>query len=616
MDESHLHDPGLRSRLRAQLPLLAILLLAAALRFTGLGWDLRHPVHIDEQLFVDGVAAMLSEGDLDPGYYEYPGVPFFVLLPVLVAADSPPFGPVAYLAARGLIAAAGVASVGLLALLGGRLVGRSAGLAAALWLAVSPCDVHTAHMFRPDVLLQVGALLSFLAFARLGSRLRPDLLAGAALGLSVATKFTGAFLVPAYLLARWRAPGPRLRALGLGLLCAGLVFVLLTPYLVWRYPVFLSGIDTQVTHHYDADGADSAPQGSTLAYYLERAWWTLGPAGAILAVVGLAGVRRRPGLAPLVLHAVTTLAVMSTADLSFQRHLVPILPGLHLIAASALERLQGRRSRLRWLLVGLVALVPLARSTAYVMEVSRPSTRDRAADWITQHQPHGTRVLTLLPLGLDRSRYEVVWELHETREWRLVAPEVDLIVAYQGAAIPAGLEVATTIPSHGRANGVPVVVWTVPDWARHRYRPVGRDRLSLATNAAPDQLSAAIDGDPATYWSVERRTQRPVHLGATFEEPVRVGRLVLELGSHPRWYRPELRVEVSTQPGQWRKAFSVNARPETPLQVWGDGHSQVLLLEPQPVLGVRLVHEGWRAWGFSELRVDELIGGHNTDCYD
>ncbi len=600
---------GRGRRLSSRLPLAAILLLAALFRFTGLGWDLRHPVHIDEQLFVDGVAAMLSERSLDPGYYEYPGVPFLVLLPVLSGMKGPPFGPEAYLAARGLIAVAGVLAVFLLAWLGTRLVGRFAGLAAALWLAVSPCDVHTAHMFRPDVLLQVGALVSFLAFARLGSRIRDDLGAGAALGLAFATKFTGVFLGPAYLLARWRAPGRRLRGLAVGVAAAGITFLLLTPYLVVKVPAFVSGIDTQVTHHFDMEGASPAPGCSpALVYYLERCWWNLGPPGAVLAVLGLFGVRRRyPSLAPLAVHAFTTLAVMSTADLRFQRHLVPILPGLWLLAASVLERLQGRWCRGRWLLVAVVALVPLFRSAAYVHDVYRPSTRDRAADWIARHEPHGTRILTLLPLGLDRSRFEVTWEVHDQRERRLIAPEMDLIVTYQAEpTVMPGLERAATIPAFGPANGVPVVVWRVPDRLRLPYRPVPPDRMTLVASAASAAAAAVTDHDPATFWSVKRRTKRPVRFGATFESPLRIGRLVLDLGSRPRWYRPELQVEVSTEPGEWHRVPSANARPKAPLQVWGDGYSQILLIEPADVWGVRLVYGGWRAWGFPELRLDQL----------
>jgi len=92
--------------------LLAILLLAAALRAVGLGWGLRHPPHPDESVFLDNVALMLRSGDLDHRYYQYPGLFFYMLYPLVwllpSGGDAP--GPAAYQAARALVAAFGVAA--------------------------------------------------------------------------------------------------------------------------------------------------------------------------------------------------------------------------------------------------------------------------------------------------------------------------------------------------------------------------------------------------------------------------------------------------------------------------------------------------------------------------
>jgi hypothetical protein len=238
--------------------------------------------------------------------------------------------------------------------------------------------------------------------------------------------------------------------------------------------------------------------------------------------------------------------------------------------------------------------------------VARPSTRDRVADWIARYEPHGTRILTLLPLGLDRSRFEVTWEVHDQRERRLIAPEMDLIVSYQAAPpLLPGLERAATIAALGPANGVPLTLWRVPDRLRPPYREVSPDQMTLVASAGLASVDAAKDRDPATFWSVKRRTPRPVRFGATFTSPLRIGRLVLDLGSRPRWYRSELQVEVATEPGEWHRVPSANARPEAPLQVWGDGYSQILLIEPAEVWGVRLVYQGRHAWGFSELHLEK-----------
>ena len=73
--------------------LLGILLLAAALRFAGLGWGLRHPPHPDESVFVDNVAEMIDRGDLDHRYYQYPGLLFYMLYPLVYVLPHDPPGP-------------------------------------------------------------------------------------------------------------------------------------------------------------------------------------------------------------------------------------------------------------------------------------------------------------------------------------------------------------------------------------------------------------------------------------------------------------------------------------------------------------------------------------------
>ena len=200
---------------RARVLLVAILVLAAALRFTGLGWGLRHLPDLDERWFVEAIGRMLAARDLDHRFYEYPGLFFYLLAPVLAFLHPPHFGADAYLAARAVVAVFGVVAVALTYVLGARFVGHGGGLAAALLVAVSPVEVFTAHMVRPDVALEVFVLLAFLAFLRLGPDSRGDVLSGVALGAATALKYTGVLLVPSYLAQRLTAPGFRLSRLAL-----------------------------------------------------------------------------------------------------------------------------------------------------------------------------------------------------------------------------------------------------------------------------------------------------------------------------------------------------------------------------------------------------------------
>jgi len=120
-----------RGRASRFLPLTALLVivgLAAHLRYSGLAWGARHPMHTDEQVYVANVVSMLDAGDFDHRFYTYPALFYYLL-----AAGIAPLGPDgwhtsdAYVAARGVVATFGVLNVALLAFVVGRLLGEEAG---------------------------------------------------------------------------------------------------------------------------------------------------------------------------------------------------------------------------------------------------------------------------------------------------------------------------------------------------------------------------------------------------------------------------------------------------------------------------------------------------------
>ena len=272
---------------RARVLLGSILILAAALRFTGLGWGLRHRPDLDERWFVESVGRMLAARDLDHRFYEYPGLFIYFLAPVLAFFRPPDFGAGAYLAARVVVALFGVTSVGLTYLLAARLAGRGAGLAAALFVAVSPVEVFTAHMVRPDVALEAFVLLAFLAFLRLGSDWREDLLSGIALGVATAVKFTGVLLAPSYVAQRLGAPGFRVSRLALAAGASLVAFALCSPFTFLHFGVAVRGAHIQVFHHYEVRGR--GPE-----HYLDMAWTyglglmkSFGPLGLALVAAGV-----------------------------------------------------------------------------------------------------------------------------------------------------------------------------------------------------------------------------------------------------------------------------------------------------------------------------------------
>jgi hypothetical protein len=592
----------------ARAALLAILVLAAGLRFTGLSWGLRHRPHWDERVFVENAARMADKRELDHRFYEYPGLFFDLLAPLLALAGAGQPDARAYLVARALVAAFGTASVLMAFLLARRLMDEATGLVAALFLAVSPIDVWTAHMVRPDVPLQTLVLAAFLAFATLGTRLRGDVLSGLAIGAASAVKFTGLLLVPSYLAARALARGPKVRnalvagVLGLALLIAA------TPYAVMRARAFLGGLLTQWSFHFGAGGFTDLA--GYAAYYLRAIVTTLGPLGAGLLIIG-AGLALRDWRSwlPLLLHPAVTLAVHSTAEVRYDRFLVPTTGVLCLLAARPLARPLALRPRAAWAVALVAALVPFLRSAGYVREVARPSTWDRALDWAIAKAPPGGRILVSDPdVGLEHGRFEALPATGAPARDRLLARNADLVL-WAGAA--PGLESATpdfVAEPRGAHSGPRVLGYLVPENLRPAYAAVPIDTVRLSASEAPEEVERTRDGDLTTFWSTSG-AQRP---GQWFQvdlpSPEPLGRVTLLLGFHPLRRARDLHVMVSDDGREWRQIASAPGRAPVEEQDGGRGFEEVLLLEPVRARSLRLlqVGAGERRWGFAEIRLDAL----------
>lgn len=593
---------------RRLLVLVPLLILAALLRFTALDWGLRHVPHADERPFVESVARMLAERDLDHRFYEYPGLFLYVLMPVQAMAGE--HGHAAYHAARGVVAFFGLTSVALVAWLGFRLGGAALGLFAAALLAVSPLEIVTGHMLRPDIVLETFALLAFLTFRGVGPEARGDLRAGAALGAAGSIKFTGALLLPSYLLTRLLAPGPRLR----GVLRAGTVAaalgVLFTPYAVLHFGEFVRGANYQMAVHYKGQ----APSATYLdhAVTLVRAMGEgVGVVGAALALAGLALAlqrERRSTWLPLLAYPVTIVLVMSTADLIYVRHVIPGLFVVALLAALPIEALAQRRPWLAALVACAALAAPLRSSWNYVGNISGTLPRDRVLDWAEAHLPPGSTVLDARPelgLGFDRTRLEVI-AADERRGPldRLLAENVDAIVTGPGLAKRWG-PVVTLFPA-GDESATLHVKAVVPE-RRARYAPLSLAGARLSASHAADRLALLHDGRLETVWTPGVSQARGQWLQVEFDAPTPLARLELVLGPARTHYAGDLRVWVSQDGREWRRTRDASLRGPVERQpATVRPASQWLIIEAQAVRGVRLeIGAPWREpWDVAELRLD------------
>ncbi len=598
-------------------------MVAAALRGTGLGWGLRHPPHFDERVFVENARQMAERGDLDHRYYEYPGLFFHLLRPVLALGEGGETSAQHYRLARGMVAAFGVLGCAVTYLLGRALAGPVVGLVGALLVAVSPVAVHTAHMVRPDVVLQVFVTAALVALVHLGPRLRHDALAGGLVGMSVAVKFSGAFLLPAYLLRRALAPGPRLRGALLAGAVGAVVFVAATPYALVNAREFVAGVETQVGYHYEEGEGGSAP-GFGLAAAYALVWLrALGAPAAVLALAGLAlALRDDPRRwLPLLALPLVTLAVMATQRFLFWRHLLPSLAVPALLSALAIEALAAaaaRRARLpppalTTALAVLVAAVPLARSLEYVRDIARPGTKDLALDWARSHVPDGARVLSSVErLGLDPRRLEVTEVARLGPHDGPLVLEMDFVFATgaDDAHALAGLVERGHFVPESAVAGPTLRVLTPPAAARPAYRllPLASDQLRASENS--NERAHASDGDPATLWRTEDPQRPGDWLAAELRESARLARIELLLGPHVRFAARELQVAVSADGIAWTDVRSRPARPPVAGQRPEQGPlSQVLVLTP-PVatrfVRVGLRRSGAHRWGVAELRLFAL----------
>ena len=169
-----------------------------------------------------------------------------------------------YIAGRTLSAVFGLLTIWLVYLLGRRTYGGTAGIFAALLLAVTPSHiVYSAYMVKnvPETFWAALSLYFLWKAAESGGG-RDFFLGGACAGLATATRFSSAPLlamIPAALLLRpagERSPGKALGAAGAALL----FFLVTSPYTILDYPSFMKGIELIKTAASGARHADGPLQ--------------------------------------------------------------------------------------------------------------------------------------------------------------------------------------------------------------------------------------------------------------------------------------------------------------------------------------------------------------------
>ncbi|MEW6745810.1 MAG: glycosyltransferase family 39 protein [Planctomycetota bacterium] len=430
-------------------PLLLVLVTAAGLRLLGITFGLEaglppdSSLHMDEPFVLKPALRMVETGDLNPHWFRYPSLLMYVEAALVVGLRS--LGSDAFLlAGRLFVAGAGVLTVLVVFLLGSRLHGRHAALAGALFLAVGLLHVRNSHYLTTDVPATAAAMLSvWLAVLGLEERRARLLVVAFALaGVAASFKYTAAacWLVPAGGVALLPVSWKR-RALYLisGGLVAALLFFLGTPYALFDRAHFIEGLKLERYHYMGGQIGFDEPWGwLAQAEYLFRVG--LSPPICVLAGAGLVLLCHRPRLVHAVyVFPLVCFAIVGSVRTTFARNVLPVVPFLCMAAGLAFDRLTRR-----WKLALRIAFVVAAASLALVTSVrwglgAADSTRVRAARWMEQNLPAGSRVaVESFGPALGRSRSDILelWTLAEKPLSWYGEEGIDYIVASSGAWAP------------------------------------------------------------------------------------------------------------------------------------------------------------------------------------
>jgi hypothetical protein len=463
--------------------------------------DVEHYIGPDEGEVVENVLEMVKRGDFDHRHPGYPGLHFYlqripVELRLLIDRRSVAEIPRAefYLGARRMTLAAGVATAAVVFACGVRFLSPwGAGLAAAM-TALSPLAFRESAVINPDLMLGLFVALALLAALRLQQSPTPRqyLLAGIAVGLATAVKYTGAFTVVPYGMASLLASeSKRSRAWTLaGLAAAFAAFAVCSPYTFVNLFESARGLERHFGY-YRASHMNAALQ--VLRSLATRG---VGLVGALLAVFGAAAAlwTREPRRLVLLGYPAVYLLVFALFDRAYPRHALPLLPAAALLTAFGLDRIGGRA---RWALALVVLAGPTLGSLDLWKRAGRPSPADRALAWALSAIPEGSRVLQdQWTPRLDPERFRV----HRLRvEEQVFAGNFDWVF-YSG--YPPGIDVSRLrevrrFPTDD-ALGAAISVHQVPERA-----------VLMGTTLPPGSVSIEIGAGELSYFGEGFDPPRP-----------------------------------------------------------------------------------------------------------
>jgi 4-amino-4-deoxy-L-arabinose transferase-like glycosyltransferase len=404
----------------------SIAMVGLGLRIWAVGWGLPYVDHPDEPALVNVALSMMRSGDLNPHFFLYPSLYFYLLLAIFtmhyrwgaatglytgldqmrITTDLYTTIPGFFVWGRMPAIVLGTATILGVFVLGKRSWNRHAGLLAAVFLATLPFHMRHSQYVTTDVGSAWFVLLAYLsATAMLQTGCwRAYLFAGLWAGLAASTKYNAGVIVLPIVVAHglyWRR---RMFAQVSRLIAAGTVtllsFLAGTPYAILAWPEFRDGIVKQMSHYGAGTHGDYLGAWNVVGY-LDFFWNDgLRPAALLALLPGLLLLLRHWRLGLLWLSfAVPYLLIFLAQPGHFMRNLMPLvvlcaLP-VGVGGAATIEWLARSLPRYRPLVVAAVLLLlyalPAKSAVEFTTFQARTNSKVAAADFV-HTLPRGQRI--------------------------------------------------------------------------------------------------------------------------------------------------------------------------------------------------------------------------------
>ena len=323
-----------------------------------------------------------------------------------------------YLMGRATAALCGVLTVTMLYQVGRKAYSKSAGLLAALFLAINVLHIDLSRRIGVDVpmvLLATVALYFALGIVTTGRR-TDYLLAVLFAALATTTKLPGVLVLLPLLVAHTynvasTGGGARTWIVSRNLWLAAAVFcavlVVTNPSIIFVADVLqytfgsTPGVDDEVAESAVA-AADVLTRPNLYVFYFDA---MVDSMGWPLMLLGLAGsayalIRRAPADVMLLSYAAVNYVVIAStnsASLYYPRYALPIIVVLVLLAGRVLAELVQWRGRPHWAVLAAVLaallIVPARQAGMTAYALTKPDSRTLAKEWFEANVPAGSKVL-------------------------------------------------------------------------------------------------------------------------------------------------------------------------------------------------------------------------------